>query len=285
MAPTEKAFVAQPVTTGGGRVISSPFQFYTTGEDSLRILSANSVAGVTLKIQARFVDSFGKIQANSWDHTPNADRSIAATEFEMGVGALLNLTVFAGSGAPMIGQTFVIVQLIRGSGVAAIVLGTLLQGYVTTQQAIGWPGSPIVSSTDGEPAIRTILGTAPAAGVEISETVPTGARWRLISLTARLQTAIGGANRIPYLFFSTGVGTFGVYPQVGSTPANNVAYQTWGAGVPAVVAPGFDDTSTGIPETHVLPAGSSVRTVTNNIQAGDQYTAPAYSVQEWLEVN
>lgn len=164
MAAIERAFVASPVSSAAGRVIASPFQFYTTGEDNLRIVSSNSLAGVSLRVEARFIDPAGTISAQSWDHVPNSDRTPRTTDYRLGVGALLNLTVYASSGAPRIGQTFVMVQLIRGDAPAAIVLGTMLQGYVTAVQHLAWPGSPIQSSIEGGGYPRAIVGTTPAAG-------------------------------------------------------------------------------------------------------------------------
>src|SRR5204863_2582589 len=101
------------------------------------------------------------IIANSVDHVPNTDRSVKTSDHPLGVGQLLNLTVFASAGAPLIGQTYVKVQLIRGVGAAAIVLGTLLGGYVTAVHALGFPGSPIENSLTATPAIRYITGTNP----------------------------------------------------------------------------------------------------------------------------
>ena len=41
----EQVFVAQPVAYAGNRVIASPFQFATSEDDNLQIVSANSLAG------------------------------------------------------------------------------------------------------------------------------------------------------------------------------------------------------------------------------------------------
>src|SRR5436853_135315 len=82
----------------------SPSQFYLTGEDRLRIVSANSVAGVALKLQVRTASLRGDIQAQSFDHTPATDRSVLSQEFPIGEGSLLNATVFVGTGSPFIGQ-------------------------------------------------------------------------------------------------------------------------------------------------------------------------------------
>jgi len=159
---TEQAFPSSAPIVGGGRLLPTPAQFYVTGEDRLRIVSANAMAGVSLQLHWRHAEPSGRTVPNAQTHTPASDRSIAVTDYPLGVGSLLNVTVFAGAGAPKVGQTYVMVQLVRGTGAAAIVLGTLLAGYVTSTQALGWPGSPIAGSLEGGGAYRSIAGATPA---------------------------------------------------------------------------------------------------------------------------
>lgn len=285
MAVSERLIVATPIASGGGRVISSPFQFYTTGEDRLRVVSVNSLVGVRLKIHHRFVDAFGKVQASEDDHVPNSDRTAHTTEHELGVGSLLNLTLNANSGTPLIGQTFVIVQLIRGTGTAAIVLGTLLQGYVTSTQHLAWPGSPIESSTAGEPFIREVLGTTPAAGGNWSETVPAGARWELLRFYGEFTSSAAPAVRSVEFRIRTGAPFQAWLTPVGAGQNANQSYAyTW--------TPGFTNNAdlngvvnNALPNPTLLQAGASIEVQTRGIQAGDQWAALRYSVREWLEVS
>jgi hypothetical protein len=224
VASPELVFAGSPAVIGGGRILPSPSSFYVTGEDNLRIVSVNAVVGVSLKLQWRLADSRGVAVPNSVDHTPNTDRTLRHEEYTLGVGQLLNVTVFASAGSPNIGQTYVLVQLVRGSGSAAIVLGTLLGGYVTTTQALGFPGSPIVSSTSAEPAVRLINGTTPPAGVDFSEQCPTGARWQLLSLAAKLQTSAVAATRSPAVMVrARHVGWCNVYSGVDGRGHGNLA--------------------------------------------------------------
>src|SRR5262249_46183156 len=123
-----------------------------------------------------------------------SNRTAKTEDFVLGGGLVTNLSVFATAGSPLIGQCFVIVQLVRSLGVTAYVMGTMLQGYVTTTQNLGWPGSAIVSSTDGEPAIRDIVGTDPVAGAGWSETVPAGARWELVTFGGIVNPVAGGTT-------------------------------------------------------------------------------------------
>lgn len=283
-ATAERAFPAQPAVVGGGQIIASPFQFYTTGEERLRVVSANSLVGVRLKVQARFIDRKGTIQANSWDHVPNSDRTTATSDVDLGVGALLNLTVFAGTGQPLSGQTYVIVQMVRGAGGAAIVLGTLLGGYVTSKQALGWPGSPILPSTSGEPYIRTVTGTDPAAGSEWQESVPTGARWQLMTVAVDLVTGAAVANRTSRLSLRAGGTRVFGSAQKGIVTASSTRTLFWGASMPIETEISPNANIAGIPAPMILKAADEVASDTDNMQAADNYGAPRIYVREWLEV-
>lgn len=275
--------IIRPAAPASGRVTPASFPFFTTGEDNLRITSWNAAAGVKLKINARTIDPAGKVIPDSWDHTPNTDRSSKSSDLTLSGSTLLNLTVFAGAGSPQIGQTYVIVQLIRGIGTAALVLGTLLSGVVTATQALGFPGSTIAASTDGEPTPRIVVGSQPAAGGEILETVPAGARWELVTLSTRF-TEAGGVSAIPKLVFDDGAGheMCSIDAVVGA--ATTTLTYSWMAGL------GYAPTGqnglrvgTALPIGLRLLAGHRIRTITTLLAGADQYTAPVMLVREWLE--
>lgn len=281
----EQAFPSQAPITGGGRLLPSPAQFYVTGEDRLRIVSANALTGVSLNVHWRHAPLSGGTVPNAERHVPASDRSVQVQDFSLGVGSLLNVTVFAGAGAPTIGQTYVMIQLVRGTGTAALVLGTLLAGYVTSTQALGWPGSPIAGSLEGGGAYRSIVGATPAAGVDLAETVPTGARWELQHVFATLATSIAAGNRVPYLRKQIGgsnaVFTFNPNP----VAPNTFAGFGWAPNLPV----GFDATNaawiTPLAQPLVLLAGDALNTFTFGLQAGDQWGNVRYTVREWLEVS
>jgi hypothetical protein len=284
-AATERAFVAQPIASAGGRVITSPFQFYTSGEDHLRVTSVNSLTGVALKVRGRFVDNSGLILPLEHDHTPATNRTTVTTTIGLGVGAVLNLDVFASAGAPSIGQTFVVVQLVRGMGASGLVLGTLLQGYVTSSQHLAWPGSPLESSLEGQGAIRQIIGTNPAANVEITEFVPVGARWRVITFIAALATSAVVASRVPYLASIVNGSTTSLFPPAASIPASFTQYLQFCTGYTTWVVGGVTAQAASLPTELLLPSGSALQTYTELMQAGDDWSGPTILVEEWLEVN
>ncbi|HEY3042613.1 MAG TPA: hypothetical protein VGJ39_01215 [Vicinamibacterales bacterium] len=280
---TERPFFAQPIFGAGGRAVFSPFQFVTTGEDNLRIVSVNSQAGVTIRVSGRRFDNAANLIPFTYDHTPNTDRTTRTTDHNLGAGALVNLHVVANAGSPLVGRTFVMVQLIRGLSGATIVLGTLLAGHVTAVQGLGWPGSPIESSIAGGGVVRIITGTDPAAGAEISETVPTGARWQLLTLRATLTASATVATRHAALGFRDGATQFYLSPQANGQLASQVFAYDWAAGVPGDSAFGglYNLGAIGFPLQ--LLAGQVIETSTSALQVGDNWNAPVYTVREWLE--
>jgi hypothetical protein len=282
--PVERAFVASPIASAGNRVITSPFQFYTSGEDHLRLTVVNSAAGVVVTLRGRFVDSAGLITPIAQDLVATTDRTATSIMLQLGVGAVLNIDVFVSSGTPQRGQTYVIVQLLRGLGGAAIVLGTLLRGYVTANQHQAWPGSPLEHSFEGPGVVRLIVGTNPGAGVEISELVPTGARWRLIHVIAQLVTNAAVAARVPYLSPFVGGTRMGFYPPAASIPASFAQYVQWATGYTTWTVGGTTAQAASLASGLLLPSGSQLQTFTENLQAADDWGTPELLVEEWLEV-
>jgi len=285
VAANEQVFPGRPLAFAGGRILPTPSQFYTTGEDRLRIVSVNSLTGVALKVQWRFANSDGQVIPSSQDHTPNTNRSVKTQDYGLAVGSLLNVTVFASAGSPRVGQTYVMVQLVRGVGAAAIVLGTLLAGYVTGTQALGFPGSPIVSSLEGGGLVRTIQGATPAPGAEFTETVPTGARWQLLGLQASLTTSATVANRRPSVVWSVNGAQVGRSVQVTDVAASSSGVFNWAAGMTLSAAIFAGVNVVGLPLDLQLLAADFFASTTTNLQAGDQWTLTRYVVREWLEVN
>lgn len=275
---------ATPFQLGGGRILPSPNQFYLTGEDSLRIVSANSLVGVAIKIQVRTANLAGDTIPHSFTHTPFTDRSINREDYPVGTGSILNVTVFAGAGAPLVGQTFVIIQLVRGTGAAAVVLGTLLAGYITATQALGFPGSPIRMSTEGDGFVRQIIGSNPVGGVEIVETVPTGARWEVLSIVLVLSTNTVIVNRFLALTMAQPGGVGALLFNTVAQPANTSGIYTFAPNLSVNADAARAYYTTPLPAGHVLLAGGSWATTTLNLTVGDNFTVNRYLVREWLEV-
>lgn len=261
---------------------ASPAAFYCTGEESIRVTSFGSVAANALTLRTRFLTIDGDVVPSSDRHVPNADRTSATSETPLGRGWLLGCEIFASTGTPRIGQTFVLVEVIRGSGTSATVLQTLVQGYVTDTQRLGYPGAPPRWSTDGVGVMRSITGTDPIAGAEVSETVPTNARWRLRGFTVQLASDATVATRRVILQIDDGATLCWAAQAMDAQVASLTRQYSFPVAGAYVVA----QTSTiGIPgpEGFQLQGGFRIRTATQNLQVTDNYGAPQLLVEEWIE--
>jgi hypothetical protein len=139
-------------------------------------------------------------------------------------------------------------------------------------------------NADGPGLIRSIAGTSPAAGAEISETVPTGVRWELMSFHAQLVTSGTVANRLPRITIDDGTNVY--YRR--STTSNHAASATFFY----VAAPGIPDTGTAnnnivglsTPVGLRLTGGHRIKTITTAIDATDQWSGVRYVVREWRDL-
>lgn len=265
-------------------ISAGPYNFEFTPNDRLRISVANSLVGVRVEAHYRVAGRDGRIQTTSQPFTPTTDRTVTTLDWPIGDGYLLNVTVIVASGAPKRGQTFVKLEAIRGGGFATTVLGTLVEGYVTGNQNIGWPGSPIESSTDGDGYARFVTGTDPGVFSEILESVPSGARWELLSVVATLVTNATAGNRLPNLGFDDGVTIYARAPMTATVGPSLSVPLYWQQGAwfnPAVVA---STPIAPLPQRLILASGHRISTQTTNISAGDNWGAPLLGVREWLEV-
>lgn len=283
-AANERIFAAQPAGYGGQKVIASPFQYATTDDDNLQIVSANSLVGVVLAIQGRRVTTAGQIEPFAFTHTPNSDRTIKTENYKLGAGALMNLTIFAVSGSPTVGQTYVMARLIRGLSAATIVLGGLLGGIVTANQHLAYPGSPIQSIDESLGCPRVVTGTQPGFGSDCAEAVPTGASWELLLWRSDLTTSAVPNARTPMLEIRRGGVAYFSSTSTGSSAAGEFRRFYWEADMPlsSVLVDSYD--VAGLSSRVRLRAGDSINTNTNRIDIGDRWSAPTFYVNERLDI-
>jgi hypothetical protein len=260
----------------------APHGIYVEGDDYLLASVINTVASVAIVIGGRMVMPTGRAKPFQDRLVATSDRVAATKAISLGDGWLQEITAIVSGAAPIIGQTFVRVDLVRGEGAGRNVHATLVQGPVTAFHRVAWPGTPVQTTIGLPGALRSLTGTDPAANTEIQETVPTGARWRLISLRAALVTDANAANREVAITFDDGTTVY-AEAHAGANQAASLTRQYAAArgGVRGAAA-----TGTGIliaiPEI-VLPAAHRINTATTNRQAGDNWGAPQLLVEEWLE--
>lgn len=266
-----------------GAAQRAPHALYVTGEDQLRLTVLNALAGVTVTIRGRCEDLSGRVVPFGSTLTPASDRTASQVTVRLGEGWLLNAHAFVSAAAPLTGQTFAILSLIRGEGTAALELATLAAGPITTVQRLSYPGSSVANSLENAGAIRAIGGATPAAGNDVAEVVPTGARWELLSFRATLTTSATVANRYPSMWLDDGTNEFFISNGGGPEAASDAEVHVWVQGVPISSAFLIGRALNPLPTGIRLGAGFRIRTQTNGLQATDQWSAVRYLVREWLE--
>lgn len=255
---------------------------YLTGEDNFRLTTWGSLGSAVVVLEGRIVSPDGCIVALSESQIPLSTRAAKTTIYPAREGLLLNVQLRVGTGTSIGGTVGALLELVRGRDGAVTPIATLLQGYVNSATRLAWPGSPLTPLTSGAGLLRLITGTDPAANVEISETVPTGARWKLRSFRFAFVADANVANRTIVLTIDDGATTLfetssAVAVTANQTPVYNAApgLQFFTYGTLAYHLP--------LPGELWLPAGARIKTVTTNRQVGDNYGAPLYAVEEFLE--
>lgn len=257
-------------------------RIYLTGEDHLRLTTFNSAAGVTLAIEGRYLTVEGRIVSSADRHVPATDRTSSSTLIALGPGWLLDVVVRASAGTPRVGQCYALLELVRGFTGAVTPLALLAQGYVTDSARFGWPGSPIRPSTEGRGVLRVLQGTDPAPGVEISETCPTNARWRLISVLATLVTDATAANREAALTIDDGASVWLRAPSGLTQTATQTTRYNWHLDANRFTIAQDRTVTAPIPDGFLMGA-FKFNTLTTGIVAGDNWGAPLYCFEEWIE--
>ena len=133
------------------------------------------------------------------------------------------------------------------------------------------------------PIVRTVVGTAPAAGEQLIETVPTGKVWRPLSISVRFSTDATVSNRNVRLGFRDDTGAWffmapGEYLQTASLV---IRYNFGGHGLSVVGLGSEPGILLAFPPAIVLNAGFRLQSVVMSGVAGDQWEAPVILVEEW----
>ena len=251
------------------------------------------VAADTLRCTVNFRSKNGQISSVTIDVVSATDRTATSNTIRLVEGEIISASFAMIAGTPPTrgGQVWTDALVQRGGSTIA----TLWQGYFYDGHDLTWTdgNAHLESKTEGTGRLYTASGSNPAAGAEVADTVPTGARWKLYAAEVVLVTS-GVANRNTALFIDDAGATITRKLLLTDT-TNQTDAQTrthgWYPGTAAVDAASVSITDTvtvlakfpmTLPlKTHLL-AGDNIRTVTTNIQAGDDYGIPRYVVEEWF---
>ena len=176
------------------------------------------------------------------------------------------------------GRLFVRVNL----SVNGNILQQLVAGYVFTPNALTWPQVSIQNPTPFIGRVQTMGGTDPAAGAEISETVPAGEVWHLRAIRFTLVTSATAATRVVHLRIADGSN---VYFECIANASQTASLTRQYSGQPTQTTI-TDTTGTEIiipiPANLYLNTGWTISTVTTALQAGDNYQAPTMLIENFI---
>lgn len=263
--------------------VQPPSDLYVDRDDTLFITSYNSATGVRIDLRGILLRSDGVAVPVEISQTPNTDRTAKTSIEALSRGFLLSMSVFLGAGSAKRGQCYVQVGIARGRQTSRFTHRIIAQGYVGTGVNICWPGDRLVHPLEGPGFIRSIVGTDPAAGAGWSETVPTGARWRMQTLKATLVTDATVANRRVGMSISDGAATYMRLMSEFDQTAGLTHLWHFMNGVASSAAAITNIARVAIPHDLILGAGFILNDNTSNRQAGDDWGAPTIIVEEWIE--
>lgn len=186
------------------------------------------------------------------------------------------------------GQTFARVWLNRGPIVAPVqnAGAVLFADYVTTSTPSGWPYGRIISPVEDPGNIVDTSTANPAAGADLISVHAITGRARLAAFKATFTASATVANRFPsFQVAEAGGGNvrWQVQDTVAVTASQVITYS---------LAPGGTNVRGGgspifatmpVPSPEFDYAGVQVNSVTQGIQAGDQWSAILMVTEEWLE--
>jgi hypothetical protein len=253
---------------------------YLQKNDQLVLQTLSNSNNFPFAVSWRILQPNGEITEGVFNGTAQSSPS----SFVLGAfeGWLLSLSAAANGAQPA--GTWCFLQVFIGrnpaGGSSPQVYGNIWEGYIFHIAATGWPGSVAQRITDGAGTIRSITGSTPAAGADISETVPANRRWTLLSIRAQLTTTATVANRMVAYRATDGVNTLWFSFNSVAQAASLINTYT---GFPGATF--FNDASghfiLPFPQPFVLKGGFVISTNTIALQAADQWTAPQYEVIEW----
>lgn len=259
-----------------------PVGLYVTFDDTLRVDVYCETNPGPLLICARIL-------------LPNGQLSVVTRLQPLGAWTIRRLSVLQLLEGMLI-DVSIFVDAALGSPVSAWVYAYLLRGAPGQQglyTALGscrlnapithlYPDAHFDVPTDGPGVPRVIVGSAPAAGANILETVPARVVWQLNSFHALLTASLAAGTRYPCLYLDDGANIFMRIGSLVNQAPNTVADYCAMIGGAFTAAVGPSIVNLPLPARVRLLPGWRIRTLIQGLDAADQFGAPIYQVDEWL---
>lgn len=252
-------------------------------DDRIYVAAYSSVASLHVVFQGYFRKLNGDIIQFSQSVAPTSDRAVSSATVTVGEGFLISLVAFLASGNANRGQCYVRARVQRSTGTPQVILANLIGGYVTDEYQPSFPYGKIESSLDGAGFVSFKEGTDPAAQTETDDTVPTGARWRVMFYGFEFTADANTGDRRVALLVGEALNAGIWLPSNATQTANQVWYYSWVAGAANYVNTDLKTAVSPLPVPCLLRAGSHLSTATVNLKAGDNIALVRIQVEEWIE--
>lgn len=209
------------------------------------------------------------------------DRTQESFEFDTGGGFLYGLYTGVASGVKR-GQLFVELQIGQKGR-----FYSLTKGYVTATHGLSMGEFSGSGPGGGEGVIRSIDLGDPTGGNEFAvQSVPTNARWRVLSFQAQFVASATGANRAPSIQYRDGSNLI-----VANPITRDIIVASENVTVSAYIGAGGNQAdwtaATGgnfpLPDISI-PEGYDLNFVTQALDGSDNWGDGQLLVEEWIEV-
>lgn len=268
----------QFATTG----VPPPSPAYVGPDDLLEWLYPSSVAGV-LFLDLRILLPTGQLLPMHYEVTLKNDRVPYYQYIRVPECFILSAVMSTSTAAIKTGCCLGRLILNRGGPTQSTRGQLLMMGYVVYAFGLTWPWGRYSDPITGRGRLRRITGTNPAPGSAPREVVPTGARWRLITVHVQLVTSAAVADRRVSLFLDDGaLSFFNGEARLAQTASTTLDY-SWAAGLENTATGALLYVNQPLPGDLWLPAGFGLTTGCINLQAADDFSAPDLFVEEWIE--
>jgi len=279
---------AKPGVRFLSQAVQPPSQVYVALNDVLRIVAASSQANEVLTVNYRLLLPSGTIVAGQSSLQVSSDRAINIHDEPLAEGFLLSVSCKAAA-ATTRGQTFARIFLTNPALGQGQPSNMLMADYVTTAMAPAHPGGRVLAPTEGPGWVHFGQIPNPTPGSDFIIQVANNARVRALGVGAFFSTSAVVANRVPQLKIGDGIGkTIFQSPtgvQIGANSGNTFFSASAGFGGACVLPPpfGIENGLWGFPNDCLLLPPAQIYTLTINLQAGDQWNAVDFLIEEWLD--
>lgn len=160
----------------------------------------------------------------------------------------------------------------------------LFSDYFTSHHHLSWPQTNYHHMVEGNGRVKTYVGTDPVPGVEVSYTIPANTRWRVQSIRLLLVTDATVANRfVQVRILDDSANIVWDTPSIAQTASLSTLYMA-GPGSPTSPAIVNNRVTLNLPENFWMFQGWQITTLTTGLVAGDNFGAPVFSGEEYIEL-